>query len=118
MYQLAANLTLTLHFIFIIFVVFGSILFLVQKKIIFLHVPALFWGAYVELSHSICPLTYLENWFLRKAKLTTYSEGFISNYIFPIVYPVDLTMEIQTCLGIILMVVNVISYGLIFKNRF
>jgi len=117
MYQIAANFTLMLHFIFIFFVVFGSLLFLVYSKIIFFHAPALFWGAYVELTHTVCPLTYIENFFLEKAGLTKYTEGFISNYIFPIVYPVDLTIEMQTYFGITLMVVNLISYGLIFKNK-
>ncbi len=87
MYELAANLTLIVHFAFILFVVFGALLFFVATKIIFIHFPALIWGSYIELTNSICPLTYLENWFLHKANLTTYSEGFIQNYLVPIVYP-------------------------------
>ena len=85
MYEFAANLTLTVHFAFIIFVVFGALLFFVSAKIIYVHVPALIWGIYIELTHSVCPLTYLENRFLQKANLTTYSEGFIQNYLVPIV---------------------------------
>jgi len=63
MYELAADITLIVHFAFIIFVVFGGILFLISTKIIYAHVPALIWGIYIELTHSVCPLTYLENWF-------------------------------------------------------
>ena len=81
MYEFAANLTLTVHFAFIIFVVFGALLFFVATKILYVHIPALIWGIYLEFTHSICPLTYLENWFLLKANLTTYSEGFIQNYL-------------------------------------
>ena len=33
----------------------------------YFHIPAVAWGAYIELSHSICPLTHLENYFLKKA---------------------------------------------------
>ena len=116
MYELAANLILIIHFVFIIFVVFGALLFFVVKKIVFIHIPALIWGSYIELTHSICPLTYLENWFLNKANLTVYSEGFIQNYLVPIVYPPDLTKDLQIYLGVTLIVVNIIIYGFILNK--
>ena len=116
MYELAANLTLIVHFAFILFVVFGALLFFVATKIIFIHFPALIWGSYIELTNSICPLTYLENWFLHKANLTTYSEGFIQNYLVPIVYPVSLTKALQVYLGIAIIVINIVFYAFIFNK--
>ena len=117
MYNLAANLTLIVHFAFIIFVAFGSLLFfLVSKKIIYIHVPALIWAIYIELKHFVCPLTYLENWFLLQGNLTTYSGDFIQNYIIPIVYPKNLTEDTQTKLAIVLIVANIIAYGLIINK--
>ena len=116
MYQIAANLTLIIHFIFIIFVVFGALLFLISKKIVFIHFPFLIWGCYVEFTNSICPLTYLENWFLNKANLTTYSEGFIQNYLVPIVYPINLTKDLQIYLGASLIVINVVIYAFIYSK--
>ena len=116
MYEFAADLTLTVHFAFIIFVVFGALLFFVSTKIIYVHVPALIWGIYIEITHSICPLTYLENWFLQKANLTTYSESFIQNYLVSIVYPTNLTDDLQTYLAIVLIVVNMLMYGLIISK--
>ena len=113
---MAANLTLIVHFAFILFVVFGSLLFFVAKKIIFIHIPALIWGSYIELTNSICPLTYLENWFLHKANLTAYSEGFIQNYLMPIVYPTNLTKDLQIYLGIGLIIINMIIYGFIISK--
>ena len=113
---MTANLTLIVHFAFILFVVFGSLLFFVAKKIIFIHIPALIWGSYIELTNSICPLTYLENWFLHKANLTAYSEGFIQNYLMPIVYPTNLTKDLQIHLGIALIIVNMIIYGFIISK--
>ena len=111
MYELAADLTLIVHFAFIIFVVCGALLFFVSTKIIYVHVPALIWGIYIELTHSVCPLTYLENWFLQKANLSTYSEGFIQNYLVPIVYPTNLTKDLQIYFVIALIIINVIIYG-------
>ena len=116
MYELAADLTLIIHFTFILFVIFGALLFFITTKIIFIHIPAFIWGSYIELTHSICHLTYLENWILHKANLTTYSEGFIQNYLVPIVYPTNLTRELQIYFGLTLIVINIIIYGLIISK--
>lgn len=121
MYQLAADLILIIHFCFIAFVVFGALLFFISKKIVYIHIPTLAWGVYAELKQVVCPLTYIENWFLKKAGLETYTHGFIQNYLFPIVYPADLTKEMQTYFGIALIAINIFFYGLIIyrqKNKF
>ena len=117
MYELAADLTLIVHFAFIIFVVFGALLFFVSTKIIYVHVPSLIWGIYIELTHSVCPLTYLENWFLQKAKLLTYSDGFIQNYLVPIVYPRNLTEQLQIYFTIVLIVINTIIYTFMLSRQ-
>jgi len=114
MHELAADIILIIHFLFILFVIFGALLLFVEKKIVFIHIPAIIWGSYIELTHSICPLTYLENWLLQKANLTTYSEGFIQYYLVPIVYPTNLTKDIQIYLGISLIVINIVIYAFIF----
>ena len=116
MYELFANLTLILHLIFILFVIFGGLLFFIFSKIIYIHIPALLWGIYIELTNSVCPLTFLENWFLHKGELTTYSNDFIKNYLFPIIYPGGLNNEIQIYIGLSLIVFNILIYRLIYKN--
>ena len=116
MYELFANFTLIVHLIFILFVIFGGLFFFIFSKTIFIHLPALLWGIYIELTNSVCPLTYLENWFLYQGGLSTYSNDFIYNYLFPIIYPKGLTTEIQIYLGISLIVFNILIYGLIYKN--
>ena len=116
MYELLANLTLVTHLLFILFVIFGGLFFFISSRIIYIHLPALLWGIYIELTNSVCPLTHLENWFLYKGDLATYSNDFINNYFFPIIYPEGLTNEIQIYLGISLIVINVLIYGFIYKN--
>ena len=116
MYELFANLTLITHFVFILFVIFGGLLFFIFSKIIYFHLPALIWGIYIELTSSICPLTHLENWFLYRGELTSYSGDFIDKYIYAIIYPEDLSADIQIYLGITLIVFNIFVYGLILKN--
>tara|TARA_X000000950_G_scaffold58255_1_gene70447 strand:- start:1647 stop:2018 length:372 start_codon:yes stop_codon:yes gene_type:complete len=115
-FEIYATLALLLHFSFILFVIFGAIFILKFKKIIYVHIPAVAWGAYIELSHSICPLTHLENFFLKKAGKDQYSVDFIENYIFKIIYPPALNYEIQTYLGVILIFVNLLIYYYIVKK--
>jgi len=113
MYEFLASLTLILHFLFIIFVIFGGLLFFIKKWMILIHLPILIYGIYVELSQSICPLTYLENFLLQKANLATYSTTFIQNYLYAIIYPVNLTKDLQINLGISLIVLNAVIYGIV-----
>ncbi len=113
MYEFLANLTLITHLIFILFVIFGGLLFFIFSKVIYIHLPALIWGIYIELTSSVCPLTYLENWLLYQSGLTTYSNSFINNYILPTIYPEHLTADLQIYLGISLIIINIFIYGLI-----
>jgi hypothetical protein len=71
----------------------------------------------VELTQSICPLTYLENYFLTKANLASYSTSFIQKYLYAIIYPINLTEKIQITLGISLLIMNGIIYGFIIKRK-
>ena len=117
MYEIAANLVLIIHFSFILFVTLGAFLFFASTKIMFIHFPALIWGSYIMFTHSACPLTHLENWLLHKANLATYSEGFIQHYIMPIVYPINLTNDLQIYLGTILIILNIVIYGFILNRK-
>ena len=114
-YELGANLTFVVHLVFIVFVIFGSLLLFASKKIAFLHIPSVIYVAYIELSHSICPLTYLENWFLKQADLKSYSSTFIEHYLIPTVYPDNLTAELQFYLGFLLILTNIVIYVLAIK---
>jgi len=116
MYEFLATFTLIIHFLFIVYVILGGLLFFIKPWTLYFHIPAFLYGVYVEFTQSICPLTYLENFFLSKAKIATYSTSFIQNYLIPIIYPVNLTKELQIILGISLIVINVIIYGIIFTK--
>jgi hypothetical protein len=117
MYEFLATLTLIIHFLFIIYVIFGALLFFIKPWTLYFHIPAVFYGVYVEFTQKICPLTYLENYFLTKANLASYSTSFIQNYLYAIIYPIDLTRETQISLGIALIIINGIIYGFIIKRK-
>lgn len=117
MYEFLATLTLIIHFLFILFVIFGALLFFIKAWTLYFHIPAFIYGAFVEFTQSICPLTYLENYFLTKANLASYSTSFIQNYLYAIIYPINLTKEIQISLAIALLIINGIIYGFIIKRK-
>jgi hypothetical protein len=117
MYEFLATLTLIVHFLFLLFVILGGLLFFIKPWILYFHIPAFIYGVYVELTQSICPLTYLENYFLTKANLASYSTSFIQNYLYTIIYPINLTKEIQISLAIALLIINGIIYGFIIKRK-
>lgn len=113
MYQLLADTVLVVHFLFIVFVLTGGLLAFRWPRIAWLHIPATAWGALIEFMGWICPLTPLENHFLRLGNETTYQGDFISRYILPIIYPAGLTPAIQVMLGSIVIFLNGIIYTLV-----
>lgn len=110
LYRLGADLIVLLHFAYIAFAVLGGFLLLRWWKLIWLHLPAAAWAAYVELYLRYCPLTPLENRLRALGGEATYDSGFIAHYITPIIYPPGITPGIQTLLGVLL----VASYALIY----
>lgn len=111
LYGIMSNLITLFHFLFILFVVLGGIWVIRHPKIAFLHAPAAFWGAYIEYTGGICPLTPLENRFRRLSGAGTYEGDFIEHYLLPIIYPDHLTAELQFILGTVVAVINVTFYG-------
>lgn len=113
MYALMADVIVVLHLLFILFVVSGGFLALKWPKIVYLHIPAVVWGVYIEFSGKICPLTPLENWFRLKSGQIGYAGDFIERYIVPIIYPVNLTREMQITFGVSALLINVLAYSLV-----
>ena len=117
MYLLLADLVVLIHFLFVVFALLGGLLVLKWKKLIWLHLPALLWGAFIEFSGRICPLTPLEIHLRQLAGADPYQGGFISHYLVPLIYPPGLTASTQWWLGAILITVNIIIYGWLFIRR-
>ena len=116
-FSLAADAVMLVHFLFIAFALFGSLLLLKWPRLIWLHVPALAWGAYVEISGRLCPLTTMENRYRALAGESTYGEGFITHYLEPIIYPANFTRGWAFFALGILLTVNLVGYGLYFHKR-
>jgi hypothetical protein len=100
--------------LFILFVLLGGFLSLINKRWVFVHLPAAIWGAIVEFKGFLCPLTPLENWLRKKGGYSVYEGDFIENYLLPILYPSTLTKKVQIALGSLVIAINLCAYLLVF----
>lgn len=116
-YLLLADAVLLAHLLFILFALLGGLLLLRWRRLAWLHVPAMAWAVLVEWNGWICPLTPLENQLLMLGGADTYQEGFIARYLLPLLYPQQLTVSIQMVLAGVVVLFNLVIYGLVFYSR-
>lgn len=109
-YWLLANILVVFHIGFVLFVVFGGLLVLWKRKLIYVHVPSALWGVLVEYNGWICPLTPWEQELRVMGGQSGYSGGFVEHYLLPILYPVNLDWNMQIVLGTLVIVVNIVVY--------
>lgn len=109
--RLAADAVVLVHLAFIAFVLAGAALVVRDVRWALVHVPAVAWAAYAELTARICPLTPLENELRRRAGEGGYAGGFVEHYVIPLVYPAGLTPDHQHWLGVAVVAINVALYG-------
>jgi hypothetical protein len=111
LYRTAADLLVLLHLGFIIFVIIGGFLVVKWRWILFLHLPAVVWGALIEFQGWLCPLTPLEQRLRQAAGDKGYSGGFMEHYVLPVIYPEALTTDIQMALGGFVILINLVAYA-------
>jgi Protein of Unknown function (DUF2784) len=117
-YRALADLVLTLHLGFVLFVVFGGLLVIRWPRLAWIHVPAALWGVIIEYAGWICPLTPLENWLRSSGGEAGYAGGFIEHYLLPTLYPQGLTRGTQFVLGSLVLMINAAAYGaLLLRTR-
>ena len=108
---LLADGVLVLHGLFIAWAAFGALAVWRWPRLLVLHLPALAWGVWIEISGGVCPLTPLENSLRRAAGQSGYSGGFIDHYLGGLIYPAGLTREAQWAVAGVLLAINVVLYG-------
>jgi hypothetical protein len=115
-YGTLAAAVVVAHFAFILFVMFGGLLMLRWRRAPWVHLPAAAWGAYVELTGRVCPLTPLEHWLRRSAGSGDYVGDFIDHYLVRVIYPPGLTPEIQLALGAGAVLLNCAIYAWVVRR--
>ena len=115
--QVLADLVVFFHFAFIVFAICGGLLALRWRRAAWVHLPAAAWGAAVEMFGWFCPLTPLENALRRAGGSSGYEGGFIERYLLPVIYPSELTRELQIILGAALVALNLFIYLIVWRRR-
>jgi len=110
-----ADAVVIVHLLFVAFVVAGGFLLARWPRLAWLHLPAAAWGAFIEFSGGICPLTPLENHLRVIGGGSAYGGDFIERILLPILYPGYLTLPIQQVLGGVVVGVNLVAYALVFR---
>ena len=114
--RILADAVLIIHLLFILFAVAGAFAALRWRYLVWVHLPCALWAMLIQLGGWICPLTPLEVSLRRCAGQAGYAGGFIQHYLLPIIYPHDLTREIQIALGIGVLVINLVAYALVVRQ--
>ena len=114
---LLADLVLVLHAAFVVFAVLGGLLVLRWHRVAWLHLPAAAWGALVELSGWICPLTPLESALRVAGGGEGYGGDFLEHWLDSLLYPTALERSDQIVLGLSLLALNIAVYALVLRRR-
>lgn len=117
LYGSLAVLVVLAHFAFVLFVMFGGLLWIRWRWAPVVHLPAAAWGAWIELSRGVCPLTPLEHRLRRMAGGEAYPGGFLEHYILRVLYPPGLTPTVQWALGLGAIALNVVIYLWVLRRR-
>lgn len=117
LYGLAADLLVLIHLGFILFVVFGGFLIRKYRWFIYLHLPTVTWGVIVEFTGWICPLTPWEQRLRSAGGEAGYDGSFIEHYLVPVIYPEQLTPQLQYGLGVFVILINLLAYGLLIRKN-
>lgn len=112
-----ADAVLAMHALFVVWVAAGAIAVWCRPRLAWLHLPALGWGLWIEVSGGLCPLTPLEVSLRRAAGEQGYGGSFVEHYLGALVYPAGLTQEAQWLLAAVLALVNAGLYGAIVHCR-
>lgn len=110
LYRALADLVVVFHFAFVLFVVLGGLVVVRWPRAAWIHLPVAVWGAGIEFLGGVCPLTPLENRLRRLGGEAGYQGGFVETYILPILYPGELTREVQLVLGFFVLAINAAFY--------
>ena len=113
-YGILADIVVLVHLGFVLFALLGAVLIIWWRWILWLHLPAVFWAIWIELTGGICPLTPLENWLQIRAGQGAYRGNFVDHYLIPVLYPAGLTRHIQFLMGLFVIIINLALYIYIF----
>ncbi len=100
-YRILADAVVLVHAAFVAFVVLGGFLAWRWRWVVWLHVPCALWGVAIDA----------------RAGLEGYRGGFVEHYVIPALYPAGLARPTQVVLGTLVLVVNLVAYGVLWRRK-
>ncbi|MBI4684617.1 MAG: DUF2784 domain-containing protein [Nitrospirae bacterium] len=87
LYKILADIVVFIHFLWIVFLIFGAFLGVRYKAIKIIHISGLAFAVIMQIFGWYCPLTHLEVWLREKHDPTlVYAGSFIIHYVEKIIY--------------------------------
>jgi len=86
-YKLATDFVITLHFLWILFIIFGAFWGRYNRIVRNIHIASLVFSIISQIFSVICPLTHLEVWLEKQYDPSlAYPGSFITHYLEELVY--------------------------------
>jgi len=112
LYKILADIVVLVHFLWILFLVFGAFPGVTNKAIKIFHIAGLVFAFVIQIFGWYCPLTHLEVWLRAKHDPSlAYAGSFIIHYVERLIY-----IEIQAWL-ILFLTLFLIAFNLWFYMR-
>lgn len=109
-YQIAADIVVFLHFLWIVFLMFGAFIGRRYRWVKRVHIPGIIFAVIIQYFGWYCPLTHLEIWLRKKnPALEDYTGSFIIYYVNKIVY-IELPADVIMKLTILLIIISTFVY--------
>ncbi len=110
-YRILADITVILHFLWILFLLFGAFLGIRRRGIKIIHISGLVFALVLQVFSWYCPLTYLEVWLrARHDPASAYAGSFIIHYVEKLVY-LDISRTLLFAVTLLICALNVWIYG-------
>jgi Protein of Unknown function (DUF2784) len=94
-YRILIDAVVVVHLAFIVFVAVGGELAWRWRWLVWLHLPAVVWGAAIVVVGFDCPLTLAEKGLREQAGEAAYDGGFVDRYVEGVVYPEEYTPHLR-----------------------
>jgi hypothetical protein len=102
-YKIFADITVVIHFLWILFLIFGVFLGIRSRGIKIIHITGVVFALVLQIFSWYCPLTYLEVWLrAQHDPAYTYTGSFIIHYVERLVYlevSRTLLFALTACIG-------------------
>ena len=110
-YSMIGDFLALLHFLFILYVLLGVVLVYFYPPTIWLHIPSVVWGFFVQWYDWPCPLTVAEKQIRKSTGEEGIKEGFIAHHLGKFMISGSVNLQLNYILAGIVLLCNIIGYG-------